>query len=259
MSKKLIQLLSICLLFSGCGEVTEEIYINEDGSGTYTVSYDMIDGMSKMAIEMAKAFSEMSDEPVDMGELERGIRDGIWEDFPNKVDSIIPLESSVPDSILHDPANSDFFNRYSLFMKGSKEDDQMLMGTRYEFTDSENLDNFFVFFQKLQKKRGQGGAEDPFGKLMNGETIADYNISGTKVSRTCKLGEPIDINGEDSKFYQTMFSGLKYRSIVHLPGKVKNVKGENMISKKGNTVVFEYEMLDILSSKAKTDFQISYK
>ena len=255
--KYLIGIVVLLTLLS-CGEVTEEIYINEDGSGTYSVSYDMIDGMSKMAVEMAKAFAEMSDEPVDMDELERGIRDGVWEDFPAVVDSIIPLETSIPDSVLNDPANKDFFERYSLFMKGSKAEDQMLMGTRYNFSDSENLDEFFVFFQKIQKKSGEGSADDPFGKLMGVETVADYDFSDSQIKRKCILGEPIDIDGEDNAFYQTMFGNLKYRSIVHLPGKAKKVKGDNLVSKKGDVVIFEYDMLEILSGKANTDFQIEY-
>src|SRR5687768_3951249 len=82
-----------------CDNITEEIYINDDGSGEYVFYTDMIPGITKMTTEMAVLFADS----LSGDSLEASLNDNIWKDFPDVLDSIIDYANIIPDSVLSDP------------------------------------------------------------------------------------------------------------------------------------------------------------
>jgi hypothetical protein len=53
-----------------------------------------------------------------------------------------------------------------------------------------------------------------------------------------------------------MVGDAKMKTVLHLPRKVKEVKGANLVSKEDKKVVFEYSMLEYFEGKVNTDFEI---
>jgi hypothetical protein len=81
--------------------MTEEIYLNSDGSGEYTIYTDMIPSM----VTMMEVFAAMDTTFQGTSEeLTAKVKEKIWEDFPAEVDSIMDMTGEeIPEDIKNNP------------------------------------------------------------------------------------------------------------------------------------------------------------
>ncbi|UTW63582.1 hypothetical protein KFE98_05375 [bacterium SCSIO 12741] len=260
---KMILGLALTLSLFSCGNVTEEITIKEDGSGTYHVEYDMIPMMKQMSFQMIKAFSALdTTKPAKSDEeIMAKVEEMIWAKFPEKIDSIIDYKEILPDSILNDKKKMAVIENANGFLRGGKEEGVLMSGMDYRFSNISELEAFFELMEKNNPE-----ARKTQGLNLSGKTSA-YTFKKRLISRTSKKSKSKgdeeektpEEKAKEEKMMEEMFGEGTFRTVINLPKEVESVKGTNVISQEGKKVVLEYSMMDIMNDKVSTDFEIIMK
>lgn len=257
---KLLAFFLVALCLQSCDNMTEEIYLNEDGSGEYMMYSDMIPSMEKMAIEMARMFQDMDStgeiKNMTDKELAEMMSEQIWSEMPEEVDSIIDITQELPDSIKDNPQKMAIIEKATMFMKGGKAKGFLNTGIKYPFQNLEELETFSSMLQKQQN------SDDQLSQMgMDvGEMKVDYSFANNTFSRTATYTKQPqnDMDEEQQEMLEKMLGGT-VTTIIHLPKKIKKVTGQNVKDKEGKTVTFEYNLLDSALGKINSDFSIKMK
>jgi hypothetical protein len=240
--------ISLILLLCSCANITEEIYINADGSGKYLVYTDAVSSMRGM---MSGMMSSMYPE-ASQDSLMQVIESQIWEQFPARVDSIIDYSSRVPDSIKNDPDKQKYLNNLEMFMKGSKEAGYINSGMRYSFASVKELEQFQAFMNENQSATGGGmGMNMPDVKVQ-------YRFDGSSFSRTTIMDEVEELSDSTKMMLNTLLEGSKARLIIHLPKKVKKASKDQLVGKEGKDVTYEFDLIKVLNGEQSTDVSIDF-
>lgn len=241
---RFIFLLVIC----SCVSITEEIYLNNDGSGEYLVYTDAISSTRSMMMGMMSSL--YPDAPEDS--LMQIIEDQIWADMPNEVDSLIDFSSRVPDSIKNDPDSQKHLDKMEMFMKGSKAKGYLNSGMSYKFEAIGELEDFFVFMNKNQSATSGGMGMD----LPN--MNVKYSFDGKSFSRTTIMADKVEMTDSTMMMLTAMLEDSKSRLIVHLPKKVKKASKDQLVEKKGKDVIYEFDLLKVINGEQTTDIKIDF-
>lgn len=255
---KLIKLLLAGLAFSflySCDNVTEEIYLNTDGSGEYKIHVDVVPGMTQMmgGIMAMDTTSERSDE-----ELEALIQDQIWEDHPSGVvDSIYGYDQVSLDSMPDNPEAMAFAQSVKLFIKGTREENFLNYGVKFNFKNINQLNDFMKLMSKENEKADKDDSNFALAgtnKNVKVDTAFKYKKRCLKRSQrytTIKEQDPKEVEG-----LRKLFGEGIARTIVYLPKNVKSVKGNGITEKTDDKVVFEYNIVEMSLGNVDTDFEI---
>lgn len=244
---KKIKFLILLLLFS-CASVTEEIYLNNDGSGEYLVYTDVISSTRGMMLGMMSSI--YPDASADS--LRQIIDDQIWADMSDEVDSLIDFSTRVPDSIKNDPDKQKYLERMEMFMKGSKKDGFLNSGMSYRFQAVAELEDFVEFMNENQSATSGGmGMDLPNMKVK-------YSFDGKSFSRTTVMDEAIEMNDSTMMMLSTMLEGAKSRLIIHLPREVKMASKSQLFEQSGKDVVYEFDLLKVINGEQSTDIKIDF-
>jgi len=238
--------------FSSCDNLTEEIYINDDGSGKYVFYSDLIPGIRKMTAEMVHLYQDSTADEMTLGQL---LDENVWKDFPDVIDSVLDYSQIIPDSILDEPGNREIFEKMEFFMEGGRSRGYVNTGFRYEFRDFSELENMLKKVEDNQKNSGgpAGGVLPGLDKM---KTDINYTLQNNVLSRrTVFLNKP-ELQQSDVEMLKMFMDGAKMKTIVHLPRKVKEVKGIHLVKKEDKTVSFQYSMLDYMLGNTSNDFEI---
>lgn len=249
---RLLKFILIAISFSfffSCDNMTEEIYLNNDGSGEYKIYTNMIPGM----VQMMSAFAAMDTTFQGTTEdLTTMIEEKIWEDFPAEVDSIMDMSGKkIPEEIENDPEKLAMFGRVENFMKGSKSKGYMNAGIKFKFADMEELNKFLIL-----ARDSQTGRDREVANMNNVDTETDFSYKKRCLKRVMTYTINEENQEETSASAKEMFGDAKMITIVHLPKNVKSVKGNGMTLKNDKKVIFEYDLLEISEGKVDTDFEI---
>ncbi len=241
----------IIFFFGSCDNMTEEIYLNEDGSGEYIVYADMIPSMVKMAgmfMAMDTTIQGTDEEKLAMIEAK------VWDDIPAEIDSIMPFKDAKADHIKNDPEKSALAERVTGFMKGGKNVGYVNSGIRLKFKNMDELDLLMEMMNDNANERNRMAGETP-----DVETEADYSFKKRTFKRVCTYITHSEPSAEDDAMMNEMMGpDSKFKTIIHLPKNVKSVKGANMAKKMDRRVEFEYNMIDVSNGKADTNFEIKF-
>jgi len=241
---KLFPRLLILLLLSGCVGITEEIYLNEDGSGKYMVYSDMISTSRSMMMSMMSGMYPDAS-PDSLREI---VDNKIWQQFPSEIDSVIDMSSRIPDSVKNDPANKKYLDRLEMFMKGSRKEGYLNSGMKFSFKNMDDLEKFQEFLEKTQNA-DQGQMPS---------TSVKYSLKNNTFSRKTMIEEDLDMNDSTMAAMGAMLAESKWKLIIHLPQKAKKVTTEQLVGKVGNDVVYEYDLLKLLLGEQSSDVTISF-
>lgn len=253
MKKLSFFLLATCLLtFTSCIDIIEEMFLNKDGSGKYTLKIDMSelmaeDGGMKDMLDSFGAQDEEGGEKVDM---------------PSEVDSIMHLKYA-PDSIKSRIDNPAFLDKVKIRTLISESKEKMLFEFILDFDDVSDIDYFLANLDKLQASNVPGN-EGPLGQAGNGflpGSKEGYNLfTWTKKSltRSPALEAQEKIPEDELGMMKMFFSGGTYKTIYHFPGKVKNttIEGAQI---DGKTVTAEFPFTDILEGKQDFRGMVKFK
>lgn len=238
----------VLALLTSCANVTEEIFLNEDGSGEYLVYTDVVVSTRSMMMGMMSSIYPDASEDS----LMQVIDNQIWEQFAIEVDSIMDFSSQVPDSIRNDPEAMKFIERAEMFMKGSKAEGYLNSGMRYQFSSVENLQAFNDFLSENQNS-GEGQM-----KMDLPQMNVKYSFDGKKFTRSTMMD--VDAMASDSTMMVlgSMLAESKSRLIVHLPRKAKKASKDQLVSKDGKDVIYEFELVKVLSGEQNTEIEIDF-
>ena len=258
-----IFLLGIALL-SSCGGIKEEIYINEDGSGTYTSSMDFLDFATAISKTMVLAFAGDEAENINMDSLEMAIQEGVWKDFPNELDSIIDLAEHLPEEIMSDPENAKYLSNTQMFMKGSKAEQNLVFGITFNFNDPNEINEYSALFEKVNKldedneldKLGMGLGS--MMKMSSDETKYVYKNGAFQriVKRKPPKKDKSDNKESDAKF-EEFLNDWNVTTTIHFPKKIKSVKGKNLHRQDDKSVTFKYGLIEYFEGKKTGSFKVT--
>lgn len=240
---------------SSCVNLSEEITLNEDGTGEYSMYSDMVATQVEMAVQMGMMFA--GEQEVDMDSMRAVMLAKTWEDMPENVDSL-HTAFEVPDSLRGDPDLEAMLEKFEGFTKGSKEEGFINTGVRFAFSDMGDLNEMHHLMSNYQEKREEekGGGMGP--KIDAGKQTLKFDFDGNTFKKTTDWETEPDIQGEELKMMENIMKEAKFTSIVHLPRKMKSVDKTHLkeVSEDGKTLIFEYSMLDMIMGETDHDFEI---
>jgi hypothetical protein len=236
--KKLSLYLLILSTFTltGCIETMEEIWLNKDGSGKYSLTFDMSELFSN---PMMKGMMEdaAKEEGLDAAGLDLGNMDTM--------------------AVLGDGAGG-ILDKVVLHMVMKDSTQKFFVNMTFPFDE---IDEISEFYQVLGEGAGQQAGMNP----MAGIGTSMLNPGGTfKLKGRTLTREPapeIDseaMEGEQAQMMKMFFATSTLTTTYHFPGKVKKSSIEGA-SVEGNTVTVEKSLLDLMEGKASMDGEIKFR
>lgn len=237
MRKFLAFSMAVCALtLSSCLSIVEELFLNEDGSGTYILSYDL---------------GEMIADPA-MQEMVLGMlaEDSSAVGYLNDRDTVMRLSQAD----LNATSNPDFWKNLEVHFQVNQNKGICKIDMKLAFHELKDIDYFNKNFAELSAT--ENGDIFGMGELRPGGAL--YELRKGSLSRLPSAYFE-SIKSEDMAVMELFFgSSSTYTSIYHLPGKVSKAKMEGATIE-GNTVTVKYPIDQVLQGNAKLDGSISYK
>ncbi len=239
------------LALTSC-QFSENIYINENGSGKMEFSMD--------ASEMMKMVSEMGESPEATGMDEAMDSTIVFKDFLyEKRDSI----SKLPEA---EQAKLKALEKFTMHIVMEPETSKMVFDIITEFDNANELQDAFTALNSFSNLQGEGGApqagsgSSPFSNFGNdGSTDVSYSFDGNVFKRSAKIideekhQQAIDSLGQAAM----MFGSSKYKINYHFPRPVKSISKEGaMYSEDRKTVSLEVGFMDALTDPKVLDFEV---
>ncbi|MCB0607055.1 MAG: hypothetical protein H6562_08940 [Lewinellaceae bacterium] len=231
------------LTLTGCFEMVEEVYLNRDGSGKYLISIDM---------------SDLFSDPMMKGIMEQAAKEQAGQNEEMEIDSIVRF-SELPNA---DHLTSDekmILKPLVMHIIMSESKSKMAFNMEYPFKDIADVKKMNEALTKLEGQDGAGANPmmgGPAG-LMQGNQ-AGFSLKKKMLSRLPVKVDKDAMEAEGMEFAKMFLESAKFKTIYHLPGKVKKTTIPNA-TVDGSTVTVENGVLDIMEGKAKQDGDIKFK
>ncbi len=241
---KRIQLFTtaIAAIFVISCNFTEEITINEDGSGKLSINFDGSELMEMAGEEMMKDNEKAVDSLISFKDILEEKKDSIAQLSPEEQAKLKKLER---------------FNMHMLMDPAAK---QMKFDLFSEFKNVNEVNDAFNAFQSASSM-GPNSGQDKQPKLSGGDaaTEVNYSFAGNKFSRKAKiLDQELFQQGIDSLQGAEMFlSGSTYTLKYHFPKRVKSSSAEAAtFSADGKTLIYEVKFLDLMKDPSVLDLEV---
>ena len=255
--KRFIFLLLAIFCFAGCYEVTEEITINENGSGNFTTKMDMgqmLEMIQSMAgeEELAKeGLDKVIDTTIFMKSLLDSAKDVTPEQKELLKDGKLNLQMNMKEKLFKAQMNIPFkgYDKLQLLMSG-------------EGNSMSGLSQLFKgVFDKGEEKPALDAPKEPGLEDMN--SIFDVVIKDGLISKKVNLEKHKALveKPEIAQLQQMASGGMEilYTTIIKLPRPAK--KTENSLIKLSDdkkTVTLKYNLLDIIDSPEKFSYSVEF-
>jgi len=230
--------LSLVGLLASCN-FTEEIYLNENGSGSITLNFDGSELMSMTGDSLAMEEAAM-DSVIYFSDLLR-----------EKKDSIATLPAEEQERLrLLEP--------YRMHMKSDPASGEMFFNLSRDFNDIGEVEDAFNAFQStgVLDDREAGKPESPkFGE----STSVSYRFDSRTFSRHSVITDQVLHQQRlDSLESASMFlGGSTYTLKVHFPRRVRSSSAqEATLSMDGKTLIREVDFLEYLRNPAVLDLEV---
>lgn len=234
----------ICACFIVACNFTEEVYLNDDGSGKLSINFDANEMMGMLSsLDTLKQEKPMDSTIVFKDLLEE------------KKDSI----SKLP---LEEQAKLKKLEPFSMHMVMDPEVGEMKFELFSEFKNINQVNDAFNAFQNASSIGPIAGAGSKAGPpLPSSEptTKVNYNFSNNKFTRTTEIvNQELFEKSLDSLASAEMFlSGSTYTFKYHFPRRVKNVNVEGAtFSMDGKTMIYEVSFLDMMKTPEKLILEV---
>jgi hypothetical protein len=241
---------AITLTLTSC-QFSENIYINEDGSGKMEFSMDASEMMERVSQigdgEAAKGMDRVMDSTIVFKDFIIENRDSIANLSPEEQQKIMALED------------------FKMHIQMNPETKKMVFDLTTDFIDANELQDMFKAMNSFSNLQGQGGASQNSpstsfsGMGQEGSTAVSYSFDGTVFKRFSKVtdkelhAQSIDSLGQSA----AMFGTSKYKINYHFPRVVKSFSKEGaMYSEDRKTVTFEVGFMDMLKDPELLDFEV---
>ena len=233
---KLYKLLSFSFLIATLTSCTftENIYINDNGSGKFSVD---MDGSSLMAMAGDQLGNQMG------AEAEK--KDSISKLSPEAQKEIKKLENFV----------------FNIKMNGEQK--QFLMNIATDFKNVNELQDILQSMSALQKLEGGASPSTPFAGLGDNKSKLNYTYDGKKFSRKAIIDkQKLTEKAADSTAGMTkmMFASSNYIIKYHFPKKIKKVSNPAaLFSEDRKTITIQYPFTDYMENPDKLNFDVEFE
>lgn len=248
---KLYKLLSFSFLIATLTSCTftENIYINDNGSGKFSVD---LDGSSLMAMAGDQFGSQMGadakkaiDSTFTFKQLIAEKKDSISKLSPEAQKEIKKLENFV----------------FNIKMNGEQK--QFLMNIATDFKSVNELQDILQSMNTLQKLEGGASPSNPFAGLGDNKSKLSYTYNGKKFTRKAiidkqKLTEKApDSTADMSKM---IFASSNYILKYHFPKKIKKVSNPAaLFSDDRKSITIQYSFTDYMENPDKLNFDVEFE
>jgi hypothetical protein len=241
---KIYRILGVLLVLTATASCnfTEEIYLNEDGSGNVSLSFDAselmafsqeaLDSIPEAATDTIVYFSDVLDE---------------------KKDSIATLPAE-------DQARLEKLRPYRMQMKSDPAENSMFFTLGRDFDDISDVEDSFNAFQ-------DAGALDPDSKSapvsetneLDQTTEVDYTFGAGRFSRRSFITDSVlhQQRLDSLEGGAAFLSGSTYTLKIHFPRRVKTADASDAtLSVDGKTLIRQVDLLDYLKDPHLLDIQV---
>jgi len=221
--------LAVTIFITACN-FTEEIYLNEDGSGKLSISFD---GSELMGQLPASGNDSVQEKKIDTLLVFRDL-------FEKKRDSISLLSVEEQEKLKK-------LEPFSMRMTMNPDTKEMMFNMFSEFTDINSMNDAFNSFQSaasIGPKPGGASMKTTKNKSPEPGTEVEYGFSNKIFTRTTRIvDQALFDKSIDSLSGAEMFlSGSTYTFKYHFPRRVKNVNLEGAtFSLDGKTMTYEVD------------------
>ncbi|MEY8782042.1 hypothetical protein AB9K32_16530 [Allomuricauda sp. XS_ASV26] len=240
MKKLKYVIISILGLLASCN-FTEELHLNEDGSGKLSIKFDGSEMMDMAGNEMAKENEEAIDSIISFKDFLEEHKDSIAQ---------LPQEEQAKLKKLEP------FNMHMVMNPDTKE---MKFDLFSDFKDVNQVNDAFNAFHNASSIGNKTNTQQ--GPIQPAEqpTEVKYTFKKNKFSRTAKiLDQELFQQQLDSMQGGEMFlSGSTYTLKYHFPRKIKSTSAkEATFSQDGKTLIFEVNFLDMMNDPTILDLEV---
>ncbi|WP_350287850.1 hypothetical protein [uncultured Croceitalea sp.] len=214
---------------------TEEIYINDDGSGKLSINFDANELMSMAGSVDSLKQEQPVDSTIVFKQLLEEKKDSISKLSPEEQAKLKKLEPFSMHMVMNPEAQEMRFELFSEFKKINEVNDAF---------------NAFQSASAIGPTPG-GGSQAPPMPANEPTTKVNYDFSGNTFSRTIEIiDQELFQKSVDSLAGAEMFlSGSTYTFKYHFPRRVKNVNVEGAtFSMDGKTMIYEVSFLDMMKT-----------
>lgn len=246
----------VCFSMSSCFSLKEEIYINDDGSGTYTTSVDL----GKMMAMLQMFSSEMSDA---LGGEKQDV-------FSGDKDTTIPLRHITDTSTSITPAEKRLLEKGTMHFVSNTAKGVFEISASIPFSKREEMAEIAISNGKKSvldilfsasgsnKNNNMSTSNDdtppPFDMLYEPGHIERRFIPEVYERLKDKMGS--DEDDEESK---KMFAGNNFTTIIHFTKPIRKADGKySSVSADKKTVTIDIPFLDFIRKPKDVAYSIEY-
>ncbi len=240
--KALAFIACLALTFTACN-FTEDIYINSDGTGSVSLSFDASEMMA-----MAGALNDTVEQTKAMDSVMY-----FSDILDEKKDSIAQLSAEEQERL-------EKLRPYRMHIKADPETEEMTLSFGRDFDDISVLGDTFETFQDasaLENTPGTGGS--PPTPEIRGTSEMDFSFKKGVFTRQTTITDPerhkmkADSLAESASF----LSGSTYTLKIHFPSRVKSTTAsEATLSIDGKTLIRQVDLVDYLKDPKILDLEV---
>jgi len=259
--KKIISLflLTASLFLTSCLEITQELTINKDGSGTLNNTTDMSQIVS-MAMQMAG--DKLGDQKLNM-------------------DTTISFQSMLDTIKDVSPANKELLKNGHIHITMKMDDSKYLIKTSVPFKKTADIDKINQAMQKevngkfldnAMKEAMKNKSVDSSMMMNNQQSTPQLSLPDNYFVLSCKDGvisrtaDKVKMKSladdemmNQMKQMSSMGAPLKTNFIINLPRPAKKVEGKNVkLSENKKQLTIENELNDLFDDPTLYEFKVEY-
>lgn len=243
--KFLVGLVAVSV-FSSCN-FTEDMYINNDGTGKFSVAMDASSLMAMAGKEVEKnpEANKVIDSTFSFKTL-----------LATKKDSISKLPKEEQERLKK-------LENYTMSMKMNAKEGQMLFTMAADFKNVTEIEDAMSSMSNITSTNGidQSNPLAKAGGLPNNNSKLKYSYNGRKFSRKAILLPKKDVENDSlGEAYNMIYESSTYTVKYHFPKKIKKVSAAGaVISDDKKSVTIEFPFMDYMKEPEKLNFEVEFE
>lgn len=248
---KKLALLTLVVLAASCN-FTENIYVNNDGTGEFSVE---IDGSGIMAMAGDKIGEKMS-ESSNKNSIDSTF--SFKQIFELKKDSIAKLS-------VEEQAALKRMENFVMHMKMNAEKKELFLSMNTPFknvTELQDMMNGFKTMKDLKGSLGVSKTPNSMGDALDNNSKMSYTYNGKTFTRTAELDQEAfnKISKDSLGMSKMIFASSKYTLKYHFPKAVKTVSNPDaLFSGDRKTITIQYPFSDYMDNPQKMNLSITFE
>ena len=250
-SMKLYKLLSFSFLLvtlTSC-TFTENIYINDKGSGKFYVDMDGSALMEMAGDQIGNQMGADAKKDIDSTFTFKQL-------FADKKDSIAKLSTEAQKELKK-------LENFVVTTKMSSAKKQFLMTMATDFKNVNELQDILQTASALQKLEGTATANPLGNSFGNNSSKLSYTYDGKKFTRKAVIDQQkLAAKAKDSSadMSKMIFASSNYILKYHFPKKVKKVSNPNaLFSDDRKSITIQYPFTDYMENPDKLNFDVEFE